>query len=337
MGERNAKFGLTLPNRGVITGATTMDEMLALAQMADKEAIWDSVWVGDSILAKPRLDAIALLGALAVKTERVKLGPACFASTPLRNALLLAYQWASLDYMSGGRTIFVACQGQAAAGRGGNFANEFAAFGIDPSSRMRRMEEAVEIMRLLTSEEEASYEGEFNRFEPVTVLPRPVQQPVPIWLVANPDPTKKRNVETALRRVVRLADGWQTTWNTPESFAQHLSTIKDYAEQEDRDLGENFEACLYYNINVGEDREAALDEAKRFLDAYYYTDYDRERLKRWVAHGSPEECVEQIRAFIEAGATTVTLRMAAYDQKGQFERVTREVLPTLQSAFAGEI
>ena len=76
MGERYAKFGLTLPNRGVITGATTMEEMLALAQMADAETIWDSVWVGDSILAKPRLDAIALLGALAVKTERVKLGPA---------------------------------------------------------------------------------------------------------------------------------------------------------------------------------------------------------------------------------------------------------------------
>ena len=199
------------------------------------------------------------------------------------------------------------------------------------------MEEAVEIMRLLTSEEEASYEGEYNRFENVTVLPRPVQQPVPIWLVANPDPAKKRNVETSLRRVVRLADGWQTTWNTPESFAQHLSTIKDYAEEEGRELGDDFEACLYYNINVGEDREAALDEAKRFLDAYYYTDYDRERLKRWVAYGSPEECVEQILAFIEAGATTVTLRMAAYDQKGQFERVTREVLPALQSAFSREL
>src|SRR5215218_11459586 len=226
MSERDVKFGLTLPNRGVITGATSMGEMLELAEMADAETIWDSVWVGDSILAKPRLDAITLLGALAVKTERVKLGPACFASTPLRNALLLAYQWASLDFMSGGRTIFVACQGQATAGRGGNFAEEFAAFGVDPSSRMRRMEEAVEIMRLLTSEENASYAGEYNSFENVTVLPRPVQQPVPIWLVANPNPAKKRNVETALRRVARYADGWQTTWNTPESFAQHLSIIK---------------------------------------------------------------------------------------------------------------
>jgi alkanesulfonate monooxygenase SsuD/methylene tetrahydromethanopterin reductase-like flavin-dependent oxidoreductase (luciferase family) len=189
-------------------------------------------------------------------------------------------------------------------------------------------------MRLLTSEENVSYDGEYNRFENVTVLPRPVQQPVPIWLVANPDPAKKRNVETSLRRVARYGDGWQTTWNTPQSFEEHLLLIRSYAAEDGREIGEDFEACLYYNINVSENREAALDEAKRFLDAYYYTDYDRERLKRWVAYGPPEECVEQIRAFIEAGATTVTLRMAAYDQKSQFERVTGEVLPALQSTPA---
>jgi alkanesulfonate monooxygenase SsuD/methylene tetrahydromethanopterin reductase-like flavin-dependent oxidoreductase (luciferase family) len=199
---------------------------------------------------------------------------------------------------------------------------------------MRRMEEAVEIMRLLTSEENASYEGEYNSFENVTVLPRPVQQPVPIWLVANPDPAKRRNVETALRRVARYADGWQTTWNTPESFAQHLSIIKDYAAEEGRELGDEFEACLYYNINVNEDREAAFEESKKFLDAYYFVDYDRELLNRWVAHGSPQECIEHIQKFVDAGATTITLRMAAYDQKRQFERVTREVLPALAPTLA---
>src|SRR5215471_9465810 len=115
MTDRTVRFGLTLPNRGVIIGATTVEEMLSLAQRAD-DAGWDSVWVGDSIFAKPRLDALVLLGALAAKTKRVRLGPACFASTPLRNALLLAYQWCSLDFLSQGRTIFVACQGAPGAG-----------------------------------------------------------------------------------------------------------------------------------------------------------------------------------------------------------------------------
>src|SRR6516225_11660941 len=126
------KFGLTLPNRGVVIGATTVPEMLEMAEWAD-DAGWDSVWLGDSILAKPRLDALVLLGALAARTRRVRLGPACFASTPLRNALTLAYQWASLDLISGGRAIFVACQGQPEPG-GGAFEYEFKTFGVEPSS-----------------------------------------------------------------------------------------------------------------------------------------------------------------------------------------------------------
>jgi len=322
------RFGLTLPNRGVITGVTTVDEMVRLAQKADAAPVWDSVWVGDSIFAKPRLDAIVLLGALAAKTERVKLGPACMASMPLRHPLLMAYQWASLDFLSGGRTIMVACQGQAGPA-GGNFYEEFAAFDIAPETRMRRMEEAIEILRLTSSQENASYEGEYFRFENVTVLPRPVQQPIPIWVTANPPMDKPKMRERALRRVARLGDGWMTTLNTPETFGENLETIRAYAREEGRELGPDFEACLYYNINVNEDREAALADSKRFLDAYYTTDYDRATLEQWVAHGSPEECIEQLRRFIDKGATTITLRLTGADQERQFQRVTEEVLPAL--------
>src|SRR6516225_1434219 len=116
MAEGKVKFGLTLPNRGVVIRATTVAEMLQLAADADSSG-WDSVWVGDSIFAKPRLDAMVLMGAIAARTTRVSIGPACFASTPLRNALVLAYQCASLDFLSGGRTVFVAGQGPTRAGR----------------------------------------------------------------------------------------------------------------------------------------------------------------------------------------------------------------------------
>ena len=107
------KFGLTLSNRGIVTGSSTLEDMLTLARQADANEAWESIWVGDSILAKPRLDALNLMSALATHTERVRIGPACFASTPLRPALLLAYQWASLDLLSNGRSIFVACMGAA--------------------------------------------------------------------------------------------------------------------------------------------------------------------------------------------------------------------------------
>lgn len=321
------KFGLTLPNRGVITGATTVEEMLSLAKQADA-AGWDSLWVGDSIFAKPRLDALVLLGALAAKTKRVKLGPACFASTPLRNALQLAYQWCSLDFLSQGRTIFVACQG-APNGHGGGFEEEFAAFGIDPATRMRRMEEAIEILRLTSSQEHVSYQGEYNQFRDITLLPRPVQQPIPIWIVANPPANKPKMAERAFRRVAKYGDGWQTTGFPPAAILASLAAIRRYAGEEGRELPADFEVCLYYNINVNEDREAAYQESKRFLDAYYTQDYSRSFLENWVAFGSPQECIENIRRFMAAGVTTITLRLASYDQQHQFERVTNEVLAPL--------
>jgi alkanesulfonate monooxygenase SsuD/methylene tetrahydromethanopterin reductase-like flavin-dependent oxidoreductase (luciferase family) len=321
------RFGLTLPNRGVVIGATTVTEMLEMAGWAEDSG-WDSVWVGDSILAKPRLDALVLLGALAARTRRVRLGPACFASTPLRNALTLAYQWASLDLMSNGRMVFVACQGQPEPG-GGAFDKEFATFAIEPSSRMRRMEEAIEIMRLTSSREHVDYDGQYNHFKDLTILPRPVQQPLPIWLVSNPDLKKKRNAEQGYRRVARLADGWMTTWKPPAEVRQSIQMINQYASDGGRNLGEQFEVCIYYNINVNENRERALDESKRFLDSYYGVNYHREFLNGWVAMGAPAECVRKIREYVDAGATTVTLRLTGYDQKHQFKRVTEEVLPDL--------
>jgi alkanesulfonate monooxygenase SsuD/methylene tetrahydromethanopterin reductase-like flavin-dependent oxidoreductase (luciferase family) len=321
------RFGLTLPNRGVVIGATTVPEMLEMAGWAE-DAGWDSVWVGDSILAKPRLDALVLLGALAARTRRVRLGPACFASTPLRNALTLAYQWASLDLLSGGRTVFVACQGQPEPG-GGAFDHEFRNFGVEPSSRMRRMEEAIEILRLTSLHEHIDYQGQYNQLRDVTILPRPIQQPIPIWIVSNPDLKKKRNAENGFRRVARLGDGWMTTWKSPTEVRQSIHMIRGYAQDEGRSLGDDFEVCIYYNINVNEDRAAALDESKRFLDSYYSVNYHRELLEGWVAMGSPAECVQKIREYIDAGATTITLRLTGYDQRHQFRRVTEEVLPKL--------
>ena len=324
----NAKYGITLSNRSVLLGMSTIEEMTDLARQADQAQVWDSVWLGDSIFAKPRLDAFVALGALATCTERVKLGVGCMASTPLRDALLMAYQWLSFDYVSGGRSIFVACQGQREAG-GGKFEEEFAAFGIDPSTRSKRMEEAIEILRLVSETENASYEGTYNRFEDITVLPRPVQQPLPIWITGHANPAFPKLAERILRRIARLADGWMTTANTPESLSTTLATIKQYGEEEGRPLGDDFEACLYYNIHVTEDPERGMEETVSYMRDYYFTDYDRSFLDRWVAIGDPQECIRRISEFVDAGATTITLRLVGYDESHQFQRVTQEVLPAL--------
>ncbi len=320
------QFGLTLSNRGVVTGASSLDDMVSLARRADADPLWDSIWVGDSILAKPRLDALGLMSALAVVTDRVRIGPACFASTPLRPALLLAYQWASLDFMSNGRSIFAACMGQAAPG-GGDMLDEFDAFCVAPESRMARMEEAIEVLRLLTSQDSASYDGEYTQFQDVSIEPRSVQRPVPIWVTSNPAPHLKRNREAGLSRVARLGDGWMTTFQPPGIVEEYMSDIRRYASEAGRELPDDFEVCVYYNINVNDDRQAALDESRRYLEAYYSTQYSDEMLDLWVAMGTAEQCVSDIQRYVDAGATTITLRLVGYDQEAMYERVVNEVLP----------
>jgi alkanesulfonate monooxygenase SsuD/methylene tetrahydromethanopterin reductase-like flavin-dependent oxidoreductase (luciferase family) len=92
MPSSNVTFGFTIPQRGVFFKIATWPEMLTLAREADRNPIFDSVWVGDSVMAKPRPDSIALLGALASATDRVKLGVGCMASFPIRDPIIFAYQ-----------------------------------------------------------------------------------------------------------------------------------------------------------------------------------------------------------------------------------------------------
>lgn len=325
---RGPRFGLVLPNRSLVTGTTTVEELLALARRAE-EAGWDSVWVGDSILAKPRLDALVLLGALAVSTQRVKLGPASFTSAPLRDPLQLAYQWFSLDVLSQGRMIFNVSQG-APGTQGGTFAEEFAAFHIDPASRMRRMEEAIEILRLASSQERISYTGEYTQFHDVTILPRPIQRSLPIWISTATDPRKPKMTARALQRVAKYADGWMTISRTPELFANNLADIRRYAHEMNRSLGDDFEASLYLDININDDDEVAFQQSKEFLDRYYEHDFTRAEVALRTVFGSPRTCIERLQQFVQAGATMLILRIIGPDEPLQFERLTEEVLPTLQ-------
>jgi alkanesulfonate monooxygenase SsuD/methylene tetrahydromethanopterin reductase-like flavin-dependent oxidoreductase (luciferase family) len=123
------------------------------------------------------------------------------------------------------------------------------------------MEEAIEILRLTSSHENVEYNGQYCRFRNLSVLPRPVQQPIPIWVTANPNLNKRRNAEQAYRRVARLGDGWMTTFKSPEDVQASLAMIREYAREMGRELKPNFEVAIYHNINVDEDRDRAFAEA----------------------------------------------------------------------------
>jgi len=318
------KFGLTLSNRGVALGLNTPADLLTMACRAEESGLFDSVWAGDSLFAQPRLDAVTLLAAIAARTSHVKLGPACMGSFPLRNPLVLAYEWASLDQLSGGRAIMVACSG----GRAGSMAGEYRAMGIPAEERFQRLLEHVSILRRLWTEDRVSHNGRFFQFEDVTLKPKPVQQPAPIWLASNPSGMSPENLDRALRRVAQMADGWMTHSIPPAEFARRWETIVGYARVAGRDpvaMGN----CLYHNITVGRDRESAFEETKGFLDLYYNADYGRGQIEAWSTFGTPGECVELLRRWEGSGIQRITLRLCSRDEQGQLERLISDVLPRL--------
>ena len=320
MAGSETKFGFTVPQRGVFFGIATWPEMLAMAQEADRNALFDSVWVGDSVMAKPRPESVALLGALAGATSRLKLGVGCMASFSIRDPILFAYQWASLDLVSNGRMLLAACTGIVA---GGVSAKEGGIWSITDGQRGNRMAENIAICRRLWTEDDVSFSGKYRSFSGVTIKPRPVQQPCPIWIAANPVPMQS---EKPLRRVAKIADGWMTVQIFPKMMTALWSKLSGYLREEGKDPAA-FPTIAYHNININPDRNAALDESKRFLDQYYGPVFAPPMVEAWTAAGTPQQCAANLRELIADGAKSITLRITSWDQRGQYERVVNEVLP----------
>ena len=325
MAPRRISFGFTLPQRGVFFGIATWPEMLKLAQEAERSGAFDSVWVGDSVMAKPRPESLTLLGALSAATERVKLGVGCMASFPIRDPIVFAYQWATLDLISNGRMWLAACTGIVA---GGVSAREGGIWGISDGQRGNRMAENIAICRRLWSEDNVSFAGKYRSFDGVTILPRPVQQPCPIWIAANPPPAM---AEKPMRRIAKIADGWMTVQIVPGMLSDLWSKLSRYLREEGKDP-DAFPTIAYHNININPDRSAALEETKRFLDAYYGPVFAPPMVEAWTAAGTPAQCAENLRALASAGAKSIALRITSWDQRGQFDRLVKEVLPLVNGS-----
>jgi len=320
-------IGLTLPNRGVLIGVTSPGQMLDLAEAADRSELFRSVWVGDSLLGKPRMESIGLLAAVAARTKRVRIGPACMASFVLRDPVLLAYQWASLDLLSGGRTVLVACTGIVPQ-EGGRIEGEL--YGVSSKDRVERLVEWITLLKRLWTEDKVTFEGRHYRCSGVTIDPKPAAKPrPPIW-IANNARGDRAMIERTHKRCARHADGWETSvWDLAD-LEWRIADTREKVAAAGRDPA-TFETHLYHNINVNEDREAAITESQRFLELYYDpAKFSRDAVAGWTAVGTPEQCAEHLRRFERLGFTEVTLRLTAWDQEGQFRRVTEEVLPLLR-------
>jgi alkanesulfonate monooxygenase SsuD/methylene tetrahydromethanopterin reductase-like flavin-dependent oxidoreductase (luciferase family) len=330
MSKKITSIGLTLSNRALVTKGTPPEELIDMASRAERTGDVDAVWVGDSILSKPRLECIPLLGAIAARTSRLKLGVACMATIAQRNPLLLALQWASLDVLSGGRSWLAACMGYPAS-QHPMAAKELEVMGVASKERPGRLEEMLQALRLLWSEEHASFHGKYYSFDDVNLLPKPIQRPCPIYIAGTPRPTQigERGVERSLRRIARYADGWMTNQIELSMFQDYRGRLRRMLSEEGRDPNA-FKTVLYYGICVNRDRDRAFRQAKAFLDAYYQKDFTRAGVEIWTACGSVDHCATRINEFIEAGVDHVAIRPIGDDLNEQFEIFLKEVLPALK-------
>ncbi|MGH7852607.1 MAG: LLM class flavin-dependent oxidoreductase [Candidatus Binatia bacterium] len=334
MAEKKTTFGITLSNRALLTQGTKAKDLIDMSVKAENTGAIDAVWVGDSILSKPRLECIPLLGAIAAHTSRVKLGVACMATIAQRNPVLLALQWASLDVLSGGRTWLAACMGYPAS-QHPMAAKELEVMGIKSKERPGRLEEMIQALRLLWSGEHASFHGKYYSFDDVNLLPKPAQRPCPIYIAGTPRPTQigDGGVERSLRRIARYADGWMTNQIELAMFQEYSGKLREMLVQEGRDPGA-FKTVLYYGVSVNRDRDRAFREAKTFLDAYYQKDFTRQGVEIWTACGPVEHCVDCVRKFIEAGVDHVTIRPIGENLDAQFDIFLQEALPALRQVAA---
>ncbi|MBI2217731.1 MAG: LLM class flavin-dependent oxidoreductase [Candidatus Rokubacteria bacterium] len=328
-----SSFGLILANRAVVLGAIKARDLIDFAVDAEQSGVFDAAWVGDSLVAKPRLEAVTLLSALAAATSRVRLGVGCLATFVHRHPVLFAHQWASLDALSGGRAWLAVCLGGPDSANAAQ-ALEHAVMGVRSEERVGRLEEGIGILRKLFAETKVSHAGRFYRFEGVTIEPRPVQQPCPIWIASNPTGLTWKGgasasegvVERSFRRVARFADGWMTNKLSPEEFTRQFGRIQALAREEGRDPG-RIGGALYHNINIREDRQAALEESKTFLDTYYSSKFSPAFVEGWTVAGSAQQCIEELRRYFAAGVGHMALRLTSWDQRGQLERFLGEVAP----------
>jgi alkanesulfonate monooxygenase SsuD/methylene tetrahydromethanopterin reductase-like flavin-dependent oxidoreductase (luciferase family) len=331
MAQKRTTFGLTLSNRALVTGGMRPMEIIDMAAKAEENRAVEAVWVGDSILSKPRLECIPLLGAIAAHTARLRLGVACMATIAQRNPVLLALQWSSLDVLSGGRTWLAACMGYPAS-QHPMAAKELEVMGIRSKERPGRLEEMIQALRVLWTEDHASFHGKYYSFNDVNLLPKPTQRPCPIYIAGTPRASNigAGGVERALRRIARFADGWMTNQIELPLFLDYLARLRRMLIDEGRDP-DKFKTVLYYGISVNRDRDQAFREAKAFLDAYYLKEFSRPGVEIWTACGPVEHCVESLRGFIGAGADHITIRPIGQNLNEQLKIYLEEVLPALEA------
>jgi probable F420-dependent oxidoreductase len=296
-------------------GMPAIQEMMANVRRAERLG-FDAIWSGDHlIMHSPIMDVMTVLASFAAITTRVTLGTAVYLM-PLRHPVAIAKQVTSLDLLSGGRFIF-------GVGVGGEIVREFDAVGVPVQERGRRTDEGLEILTRLLCEDDVTYEGKHYQIRHVTLAPRPQQQPYPpIWVGGRS--------EAALRRTARFGSCWLGYLVSSRRLQEALQHIHALAPTYGREPASIQGGMLLFTV-IAKDYETGKRMAIANLSRRYNQPFDT-LVDRYCVFGTPEQCLEKLQTFINAGMSHLVLSFTcpAEQVPEQLERSARELLPRLR-------
>jgi probable F420-dependent oxidoreductase len=309
------RIGVSLPNVGLDHGK---EMVLPVAEAADRLG-FDSVWAahhvtlpyereskypyghsGTEVAMSPGmqwLDPLVTLSLVAAVTDRVRLGTSVLV-LPYRNPVNLAAEAAALDVLSDGRFVLGVGAGW--------MREEFRALGIDPAERGARTDEHIEVLRALWTQDPASFSGRFTSFDGIVLATTPrTEGGPPVWVGGNTD--------VALRRAVRLGDGWHGFEVYPEDMPDVRERLERAAGAAGRDPGDLALSVVRGLIPPGREEESFIPE-------------------RRMLGGSAGQIVEELGRYAEHGVEDVVIQVSLLAPlvPEALEWVAAEVLPQLR-------
>lgn len=302
-------IGYLLPTReAVMEGRPQAGPLIKLAERAEQLG-YDSVWVGDSLLARPRHEPLTLLAAVSGRTRRVRLGTAVLLPM-LRNPVLLAHQVATLDQVSEGRLIL----GIGIASDVPNVRAEFRSAGVPFDKRVGTLMEGLRLCKALWSGNPVDWDGRWH-VEQGVLGPTPHQPGgPPIW--------GGGSAPAALARAGRHFDGWFPNGPDAQRWGEQWRQVQDIA----REAGRNPDAiapATYLTLAVDENAADAERRMGEFMSAYYGKRPDMDKKRDGCFAGSASAAAEWLHGYVEQGARNFVLRFAGEHERHQavFARV----------------
>jgi len=300
------RVGYLLPTRErIMAGSPDAAPLLALAERAEALG-YDSVWVGDSLLARPRHEPLTLLAGVAARTRRVEVGTAVLLPA-LRNPVLLAHQVATLDRIAAGRLIL----GVGIAADVPSVREEFEAAGVPFEKRVGRMLEGLRICRALWSGEPVDRDGRW-RIRRGVLGPTPHRPDgPPIWVGGS--------TRAGRERTAREFDGWFPTGPDAAGWSEGWREVRAFAAEAGRAPG-SVTGAVYLTLAIDDEAAAGNARIDTYLERYYGAPAAVLRRRQACFAGPAEAAAKWIAGYAAAGADHVVLRFVG-DQETLLETI----------------